>query len=96
MAKYFVVKSYGRFSRHVGHYKKRRGGFWVFLQPHFPYGRLLACLVNSQFKTENCLKKSDAQVGRVNTFIILHTMEGAFKIRNLYEKNLKFYRFRNF
>jgi hypothetical protein len=32
-------------------------------------------------------KKSDAQVGRVNAFIILHTMEGAFKIRNLYEKN---------
>jgi hypothetical protein len=30
--------------------------------------------------------KIDVLVGRVNTFIILHTMEGTFEIRNMYEK----------
>jgi hypothetical protein len=35
-------------------------------------------------------KKSDAQFGRVNTFIILHTMEEVFKIRNLSEQNSDF------
>jgi hypothetical protein len=36
-------------------------------------------------RTNNDLKKSDALVGRVNTFIILHTKEfkKAFKNRNL-------------
>jgi hypothetical protein len=32
---------------------------------------------------------------RVNTFIILHTKEGAFKIRNQYE-TFKFRKFQNF
>jgi hypothetical protein len=33
--------------------------------------------------------KFDALAGRVNTFIILHTIEGTFKVRNLYEKIFK-------
>jgi hypothetical protein len=41
-------------------------------------------------------KKSDALVGCVNTFIILHTIEGTFKVRNLYEKTLKIYKFQNY
>jgi hypothetical protein len=41
------------------------------------------------------IKKSDALVWRVNTFIILNNIEGTVKVRNLYEKTLKIYKFQN-
>jgi hypothetical protein len=40
-------------------------------------------------------KKADALVGRVNTFIILHTLECTLKIGNLYGETLKIYKFQN-
>jgi hypothetical protein len=42
------------------------------------------------------MKKYDALDRRVNTFNILHTIEGTFIVQNLYEKTLKIYKFQNF
>jgi hypothetical protein len=55
---------------------------FVFL----PYG--------SAWKVLNLKKKSDVQVGLVNTFHILQT--SSFKLQTLYEKTLKIFKFLNF
>jgi hypothetical protein len=50
-----------------------------------------------KFVEQNLIKKSDAQVGRVNTFHTLLTIrKGPLKFKqNLYERTLKIFKFQN-
>jgi hypothetical protein len=82
--------------RENGLYNSRKFQIWNFhwgISPRYK-------IPNFQFWTWTSkkpfeMKKSGALVRRVNTFIILHTMEGTFKIRNLYEMTRMIYKFQN-